>query len=114
MPPKDSVDAVVVRSDQANDTLRALEKLADRLDAIATAAPLGRWLGRSDARAAATAARQIRAIPQALAAGMREAFDIGREYGHREVELAEIEQETTTLSTLLARQAWGGGHPGKA
>ena len=31
-------------------TVRALEELADRLDAIATGGPLGRWLGGADAR----------------------------------------------------------------
>jgi hypothetical protein len=115
MPPKDSGSSDAVQIVQTSErTLRALEELADRLDAIATAGPLGRWLGGADARVAADAARQIRAIPAALATGMREAFAVGRAYGHREVQLAEIAVETRALSTVLARQAWGGGNPGNA
>ena len=96
------------------DTHRALDELADRLDDIATGARSGRLLGRRDAQIAATAARHIRAIPEALAAGMREAFVVGREYGHREVDLADRATRSRSASTSLARDAWGGGNPGNA
>jgi hypothetical protein len=115
MLPKNSDSSEAVSIVQTSErTLRALEELADRLDAITTRGTLGRWLGGADARVAADAARQIRAIPAALVAGMREAFAIGRAYGQREVQLAEIAMETRVLSTVLARQAWGGGDPGNA
>jgi hypothetical protein len=95
-------------------TVRALEELADRLDDIAKRAGVSRWLDHTDAGVAAAAAHHIRAIPEAVAASMREAFDIGRAYGHREVELERITREIHDVSHLLARQAWGGGRPGNA
>lgn len=96
------------------EALRGLEELAERLEALAARGPLGRRMGLADARIAAAAARHLRAIPKALAAGMEEAFAVGREYGHREVQLADHVLEATALATTLARRAWGGGKPGHA
>ncbi|HSH76204.1 MAG TPA: hypothetical protein VLA09_11015 [Longimicrobiales bacterium] len=92
------------------------ERLAARLDSIAARAASERWPDWTDADAQVTtyAAREIRAIPEALAVGMREAFAVGREYGHREERLEEVQREADALSSFLAQQAWGGGRVGLA
>jgi hypothetical protein len=114
MPPRQNDASDVARFEPREDAVRALEDLADRLDAIATKTDVARWIGRSDAEAAASAAAQIRAIPETMTATMRAAFEVGRVYGHREVWLAEMVAQNRALSALLARQAWGGGNPGNA
>jgi hypothetical protein len=115
MPARDlGSDDVVTIVSMDDDTLRALEELADRLEDIASGEGLGRRLGRDEARVAAVAARRIRAIPKALAACTREAFAVGRAYGQHEVARAEVATESRALATLVARQAWGGGGPGSA
>jgi hypothetical protein len=85
------------------------EDLAKRLDTLRLRAALEEWPGwtAEDAATAAEAAREIRAIPQALAHGMQEAFVAGREYGHREERLDELNREISLLASLLAQRAWG-------
>lgn len=88
-----------------------LEELAARLDSIVARASRQGWRGwtEEDARAVAAAAREIRALRQALAEGMREAFAIGREHGRGEELLDRLNREIEELSSRLARQAWGRG-----
>jgi hypothetical protein len=96
--------------DAAEETLSdGFEALAGRLEALAARAVAHAWAGWSetDARDVEAAASEIRAIPKALAQGMKEAFTIGREYGHREEALDDLNREIATLSNGLARQAWG-------
>jgi hypothetical protein len=97
-------------------TSPGFEELAAMLEAITTRAEAHGWPGWSemDARVLEAAAREIRAIPEALARGMNEAFSIGREYGHGEEALDELNREIAELSSSLARQAWGGHRAGWA
>jgi hypothetical protein len=94
----------------------AFEELAARLDAVVRRAEAERWSGWSEAdgEALEAAAREVRAIPAALARGMNEAFTLGREYGHGEEALDELDREIAELSSDLARQAWGGRGAGRA
>lgn len=90
--------------------------LAGRLHSIALRAAAERWRGWTpeDAKAVEEAERAIRAIPDALAASMREGFAIGRRYGQEEEHLAGLNMQINALARHVARQAWGGGHPGLA
>jgi len=91
------------------------EELAARLEALAARAAAGAcasW-SETDTRALEAAAGEIRAIPHALARGMKEAFALGREYGHGEEALDELDREIAELSSNLARQAWGRRGPGR-
>jgi hypothetical protein len=92
------------------------EDLAARLDAIRARAASEGWPAwtEEDAHVIATAAADIRTIPEALAEGMKQAFTAGREYGHREERLDEINRELVVLSRFLAQRAWGGGGAGWA
>lgn len=88
--------------------------LAAHLDSIAERADSDHWRGwtEEDTRAVLVAAREIEGIRAAVAEGMRQAFDIGREYGHREELLERLNWEIEELSGRMARQAWGRG-PGR-
>jgi hypothetical protein len=108
------VSPPATRSPQGREVVGELEVLAERLDQIASRRCLDLGPGSSDARALAAAARNIRAIPKALHAGIHAGFAVGRAYGHREVELTQRAIETRSYSDILARQAWGGGQPGNA
>jgi hypothetical protein len=92
------------------------ENLAKRLDMLRLRAAFEEWPGwtAEDTTTAAEAAREIRAIPQALAHGVQEAFVAGREYGHREERLEELNREISLLSSLLAQRAWGRSGSGEA
>lgn len=94
---------------QGTDSEPWHENLARRLDSLRTRAALEEWphWTAEDMSTVAEAAREIRAIPQALAQGMQEAFVTGREYGHREERLDELNREISLLSSLLAQYAWG-------
>jgi hypothetical protein len=83
--------------------------LSEKLRSIAARAARERWSGwtEDDDRAVAAAAAEIEGIVPALADGMRQAFDIGREYGHREELLERLNAEIGEISGRLARQAWG-------
>lgn len=83
--------------------------LSNKLRSIAARAARERWAGwtEADAQALAAAAAEIEEIGTALADGMRQAFDIGREYGHREELLERLNAEIGEISGRLARQAWG-------
>lgn len=87
------------------------EDLAARLRAIIRRASAEQWPGwtEEDAHAITAAVREIEAVPEALEQGMREAFAIGREYGHGEDVLAALNREIREASARLARQAWSGG-----
>jgi hypothetical protein len=99
---------------QVTNVASELEELAARLEEMASRRSPSRALGWSDARVAVAAARNIRAIPEALAAGMEQGFALGRELGHREVELAVQASESGSYANVVARQAWGGGQTGHA
>lgn len=45
---------------------------------------------------------------------MQEAFVAGREYGHREERLDEINRDISVLASLVAQEAWGSGGAGNA
>ena len=112
----DTLRADASPAGEANESLPWQEDLARRLDALRMRADLEGWPDwtAADTSTAAEAAREIRAIPQALAEGMKEAFVAGREYGHREERLDEFNREISALSSLLAQQAWGGSGSGEA
>jgi len=103
--------------DTAEETLSdGFEALAAKLEALASRAAAHAWSGWSetDTRDVEAAASEIRAIPKALAQGMKDAFTIGREYGHREEALDDLNREIAALSNGLARRAWGGRERGLA
>jgi hypothetical protein len=113
MPTEDSGSGNVARIGRTGETLRALQELADQLDDIARRAGASRWLGRSDGRVAAAAARHIRAIPEALAVSMREAFDVGRVRASRGRARGDRGGNQERLHSLGATGT-GGGQPGNA
>ena len=86
------------------------EALSRRLRSIARRAAAEAWPGwtAEDTRAIDTAARELSTFGPALAHGMREAFAIGREYGHREDVLDRLNQEIFNATNRLGRAAWGG------
>lgn len=83
--------------------------LAECLRSIGARAVAERWAGWTDqdTDTIVAAAAEIEGIRAALAEGMRQAFDIGREYGHREELLDRVNAEIGEVSSRLARQAWG-------
>lgn len=105
-----------VRNHAPDEQPPSFEELAARLNAIASRAAEARWRGWTpeDTEAISMAAREIRAIPEALATGMKDAFKVGRQYGRGEEELADLNMEIDALSRKLAAQAWGGGRSGLA
>jgi flagellar biosynthesis/type III secretory pathway protein FliH len=100
----------------AREESRWFEELATKLDRLRQRAASEEWSTWTDedTATATAAAQEIRAIPEALAQGMKEAFAAGREYGHREGRLDELDEEIRLLSSLVAQQAWGGGGSGRA
>jgi hypothetical protein len=97
-----------------SNVVRELGAIAERLEEMASRPHAGSGLSESDSYVLAAAARNIRAIPKALRAGMEEGFMVGRELAHREVELSVRAMGTGRVSTTLARRAWGGGRQGHA
>jgi hypothetical protein len=93
------------------DEPNGFELLAARLDAIAERAVSEHWphWSEEDTRAVLAAAREVEGIRAVLAEGMRQAFEIGREYGHGEELLDRLNWEIDELSDRMARRAWGGG-----
>jgi len=106
---KETPPADALAGAQGTDSKPWHEDLAGRLDALRIRAAVEEWprWTAEDTSAALEAAREIRAIPQALGEGMKTAFLAGREYGHREERLDEVNTEISVLSSLLAQQAWG-------
>ncbi len=105
-PPRDEQESPL-----PDDGRAGFERLAARLRSIASRAASAEWPGwtERDTGAIAAAALQIEEIPGALAEGMRAAFDLGREYGQGEEELGRLNLEIHSLSSDLARRAWGRG-----
>lgn len=83
--------------------------LAARLRAIAERARTHGWRAwsREDDDAIEAAAREIAAFEESLATGMRNAFEIGREYGKQEGVLQRLDDEIAAATGELARTAWG-------
>jgi hypothetical protein len=87
-----------------------LAALADRLRAIARRAESARWAGGPRRTRTRWRPRSLRSpsSEESLRAGMRDAFEIGRQYGKGEDVLARLDEEIDEATRRLARAAWGG------
>lgn len=86
-----------------------LARLAERLRSIGRKAEARRWPGWTDEdrRVLEAAAQEIASVEESLRVGMREAFEIGRQYGKGEDVLARLDEEIAEATDQLARVAWG-------